>query len=228
LSKAYGAVTVLSDITLDVLPGEVHAIIGENGAGKSTLMNLLSGHAEPSAGVLIMDEREIRFRRPTEAEDAGIVLVHQEVRLAGALTVAENLFLGRERTRYGLIDDSVMRRRAAEKLDEIGCHVAVNALVQDVSLADRQLIQIARALLEEHCVVILDEPTAVLTHDEVETLIDIVEALKARGVAVLFISHRLGEVERLADRVTVLRDGEMVGTYPGDTLSQTEMANLMV
>lgn len=228
LSKAYGPVTVLSDVTLDILPGEVHAVIGENGAGKSTLMRLLSGHAEPSAGTLSMDGRKIVFPTPTAAQEAGIVLVHQEILLADALTVTENLFLGRERTKGGLVDDNGMKRLAVTKLAEIGCHALASALVRDVSLADRQLVQIARALLEDHRVVILDEPTAVLTHDEVDTLIGLVERLKERGVAVLYISHRLDEVERLADRITVLRDGEMVGTYEGGTLGQMDMANLMV
>jgi len=228
LSKQYGPVTVLSDITLDILPGEIHAIIGENGAGKSTFMRLLSGYAEPSSGTLSMAGRPIRFAKPDQAQDAGIVLVHQEILLAEALTVAENLFLGRELTRGGLVDDRTMRRLAAEKLAEIGCAVSPNALVRSLALADRQLVQIARALLDDHRLVIFDEPTAVLTGEEVERLLDIIFRLKARGVAVLYISHRLDEVQRLADKVTVLRDGKMVGTYPGRTLSQMDMARLMV
>ncbi|RYF74280.1 MAG: sugar ABC transporter ATP-binding protein, partial [Comamonadaceae bacterium] len=144
------------------------------------------------------------------------------------LTVAENLFLGRELVRHGMVDDRSMRRIAAEKLAELGCHVSPNALVRDVPLAERQLVQIARALLDEHRLVIFDEPTAVLTGEEVERLLAIIFRLKAQGIAVLYISHRLEEVQRLADKLTVLRDGRMVGTHPGHRLSQMEMAHLMV
>lgn len=228
LVMRYGPVTVLSEVTLDVLPGEIHAVIGENGAGKSTLMRLLSGYINPSAGSLVLDGQPVRFATPHQAHQAGIVLVHQEILLAEGLTVAENLFLGREVTRNGLVDDRTMRRAASEKLAELGCHISPNALVRDVPLAERQLIQIARALLDAHRLVILDEPTAVLTGDEVERLLGIIFRLKAQGIAVLYISHRLDEVQRLADKVTVLRDGVIVSTHPGHTLSQMDMAHLMV
>lgn len=228
LSKQYGPVTVLSEVTLDILPGEIHAIIGENGAGKSTFMRLLSGYAEPSGGTLSMDGCQVRFAKPQQAQDAGIVLVHQEILLADALTVAENLFLGRELLRHRVVDDRTMRRLATEKLAELGCLVSPNALVRNISLADRQLVQIARALLDDYKLVIFDEPTAVLTGDEVERLLGIILQLKEQGAAVLYISHRLDEVQRLADKVTVLRDGKMIGTYPGGTLSQMDMARLMV
>ncbi len=228
LSKSYGPVTVLSDVTLDVVAGEIHAIIGENGAGKSTLMRLISGYADPSAGSIVLDGKPVRFSTPHQAQDAGIVLVHQEILLAEGLTVAENLFLGRELTRNGVVDDRTMRRIAADKLAELGCEVSPNALVRNVALADRQLIQIARALLDAHKLVIFDEPTAVLTGDEVERLLDIIVQLKSQDIGVLYISHRLDEVQRLADQVTVLRDGKKVGTFPGHTLSQMDMAHLMV
>ncbi len=228
LSKEYGPVTVLSDVTLDIHPGEIHAIIGENGAGKSTFMRLLSGYAEPTAGSLSMDKGVVRFVGPEQAQQAGIVLVHQEILLADALTVAENLFLGRELMRNGVVDDRTMRRLAAEKLAELGSMVSPNALVRNISLADRQLVQIARALLDDHRLVIFDEPTAVLTGDEVERLLSIILQLKAQKIAVLYISHRLDEVQRIADKVTVLRDGKLVGTHPGHSLSQLDMARLMV
>lgn len=228
MSKDYGPVTVLSDVSLDVLPGEIHAIIGENGAGKSTFMRLLSGYAEPTAGTLTMAGREVSFSKPEHAHQAGIVLVHQEILLADGLTVAENLFLGRELMRNRMVDDRTMRRLATEKLSQLGCHVKPNALVREISLADRQLVQIARALLDDYKLVIFDEPTAVLTGDEVERLLTIIQQLKEQGAAVLYISHRLDEVQRLADKVSVLRDGKLVGTYPGSGLSQMDMARLMV
>ena len=179
-------------------------------------------------GGLFIDGRSVVFATPHEAQDAGIVLVHQEILLADGLSVADNLFLGREPVRRGVVDDRSMRRIAAEKLAELGCHISPDALVGDVPLADRQLVQIARALLDEHRVVIFDERTAVLTGDEVERLLSIILGLKAKGIAVLYISHRLDEVQRLADKVTVLRDGRMIGTHRGRLLSQMDMAHLMV
>lgn len=228
LGKQYAGVTVLSGVTLDIFPGEIHAVIGENGAGKSTLMKLIAGYVAPSEGTLAMDGQPVQFATPHQAQDAGIVLVHQEILLAEGLTVAENLFLGRELSRHGIVDDSRMDRIASAKLAELGCLASPRELVRDVALADRQLIQIARALIDEHRVVIFDEPTAVLTGDEVERLLRIITHLKTQNKAVLYISHRLDEVQRLADKVTVLRDGRMVATRPGHTLSQLDMARLMV
>ncbi|TCK30848.1 monosaccharide ABC transporter ATP-binding protein (CUT2 family) [Ancylobacter aquaticus] len=228
LGKEFGGVTVLSDVTLDIRPGEIHAIIGENGAGKSTLMRLLSGYLRPSEGGMLMDGEPVAFHTPSDAQAAGIALVHQEILLAEALTVTENIFIGREMTRFGRLDERAMREAAAAQLAEIGCKVSPRALVRDISLANRQLVQIAKALLGTHRVVIFDEPTAVLTHDEVDPLLDIIIKLKQRGVAILYISHRLDEVERLADRVTVLRDGRRVGTYDAEGLTPQRMASLMV
>ncbi|HVG48695.1 MAG TPA: sugar ABC transporter ATP-binding protein [Rubellimicrobium sp.] len=228
LAKAYGPITVLSGVTLDIHGGEVHAVIGENGAGKSTLMKLLSGHVRPSTGRLVMDGQRVDFADAVAAEAAGIALVHQEILLAADLTVAENLFLGREITRGLTVDDRAMNRRAAEVLGSIGAAAHPRDLVRDLPLAQRQLVQIARALLEPRKLIIFDEPTAVLATAEVEALLGIVRRLRDAGVAVLYISHRLEEVEALADRVTVLRDGQMIGTYPAAGLSQRAMAELMV
>lgn len=228
LSKAYGPITVLSDVTLDIRAGEVHAIIGENGAGKSTLMKLLSGHAEPTGGTMAMEGTDVTFANAVQAEDAGIVLVHQEILLAPDLTVAQNLFLGRELSRFFAVDDRQMNRRTAEVLARVGSTARPRTVVRDLPLAQRQLVQIARALLDDRKVIILDEPTAMLANDEVDALLGIVRNLRAQGVAVLYISHRLEEVEALADRVTVLRDGKMIGTWPAEDLDQRQMAELMV
>ncbi|MBS7542462.1 sugar ABC transporter ATP-binding protein [Ancylobacter oerskovii] len=228
LAKEFSGVRVLSDVSLDLRPGEIHAVIGENGAGKSTLMRLLSGYLKPSEGTLFMDGAPAEFHAQADAQAAGIALVHQEILLAEALTVSENIFIGREIARFGRLDERAMREAAAAQLAEIGCKVSPNDLVRDISLANRQLVQIAKALLGTQRVVIFDEPTAVLTHDEVDPLLDIIVELKRRGVAILYISHRLDEVERLADRVTVLRDGRMVGTYDAHGLTPRRMASLMV
>lgn len=228
LGKAYGPITVLSDVTLEVHAGEVHAIIGENGAGKSTLMKLLSGHVVPTAGHLLLEGKSVEFRNAVEAENAGIVLVHQEILLASDLTVAENLYLGREVGRGLLVNDKAMNSRAAELLARVGSAARPRDRVGELPLAQRQLVQIARALLDERKVIIFDEPTAVLANDEVAALLDIVRSLRDHGVAVLYISHRLDEVQALADRITVLRDGRMIGTWPAAGLGQREMAELMV
>ncbi|WP_210402118.1 sugar ABC transporter ATP-binding protein [Pseudotabrizicola formosa] len=228
LGKAYGPITVLSEVGLDVRAGEIHAIIGENGAGKSTLMKLLSGHVQPSAGHLEMAGHRVGFADAAAAEAAGVVLVHQEILLAGDLSVAQNLFLGRELTRRWVVDDREMNRRSARILSAIGAHCHPSDRVGSLPLAQRQLVQIARALLEQRKVVIFDEPTAVLANDEVAALLAVVRGLREQGVAVLYISHRLDEVEALADRITVLRDGRMIGTWPAAGLSQRDMAELMV
>ncbi len=228
LSKDYGPITVLSDVTLDIQAGEVHAIIGENGAGKSTLMKLLSGHVAPTGGTMAMSGAPVAFTDAVQAEDAGIVLVHQEILLAPDLTVAQNLFLGRELSRFFAVDDKRMNRRTAEVLARVGSTARPASRVGDLPLAQRQLVQIARALLDDRKVIILDEPSAMLANDEVDALLDIVRSLRAQDVAVLYISHRLEEVEALADRVTVLRDGKMIGTWPAADLDQRQMAELMV
>ncbi|KHJ55219.1 ABC transporter ATP-binding protein [Aureimonas altamirensis] len=228
LGKTYGQITVLSNVTLSVEAGEIHAIIGENGAGKSTLMKLLSGHVAPSTGQMAMAGQPVSFANAVEAENSGIVLVHQEILLAPDLSVAQNLFLGRELTRGFMVDDRTMNRRTAELLARVGSVAGPRDLVGDLPLAQRQLVQIARALLDDRKVVIFDEPTAVLANDEVAALLNIVRDLRARGTAVLYISHRLDEVQELADRVTVLRDGQMIGTWNAAGLTHRQMAELMV
>ncbi|MEE1656157.1 sugar ABC transporter ATP-binding protein [Microvirga sp. CF3062] len=228
ISKSFGPIEVLSGISLDLKPGEVHAVIGENGAGKSTLMRILSGHIAPTKGSLHLNGQPITFSGPVDAEAHGIVLVHQEILLAPDLTVAQNLFLGREIKRYGFVDDKAMREQTRDILRELGTSIDPDREVSRLSIADRQLVQIARALLVPHKVVAFDEPTAVLTPIEAESLFEIIRKLRAQGVAVLYISHRLNEVKAVADRVTVLRDGRHIATRDIEGLEPLEMARLMV
>jgi ribose transport system ATP-binding protein len=228
VSKSFGPNEVLSGISLDLHPGEVHAVIGENGAGKSTLMRILSGHIPPTKGDLYLNGRPITFAGPVDAESHGIVLVHQEILLAEDLTVAQNLFLGREIRRFGFVDDRTMRERTRGIMAELGTRIDPDTVVRRLSIADRQLVQIARALLVPHKVVAFDEPTAVLTPVEAESLFTIIRKLRAHGVAVLYISHRLNEVKAIADRVTVLRDGRHIATRDIEGLEPLEMARLMV
>jgi ribose transport system ATP-binding protein len=228
ISKSFGPIEVLSGISLDLKPGEVHAVIGENGAGKSTLMRILSGHIAPTKGTLHLNGQPITFSGPVDAESHGIVLVHQEILLAPDLTVAQNLFLGREIRRFGFVDDRAMRERTRAILHELGTGIDPDREVSRLSIADRQLVQIARALLVPHKVVAFDEPTAVLTPVEAESLFEIIRKLRAQGVAVLYISHRLNEVKAVSDRVTVLRDGRHIATRDIEGLEPLEMARLMV
>ncbi|RBP05647.1 monosaccharide ABC transporter ATP-binding protein (CUT2 family) [Roseiarcus fermentans] len=228
LSRSFGPIEVLGDVSLDVCAGEVHAIIGENGAGKSTLMKILSGHLSPTRGALKLDGAAVDLAGPVDAERRGIVLVHQEIMLAPDLTIAENMFLGREIRRGLVLDDREMNRRAFEAMRVFGVEAPVNLPVERLSIAQRQLAQIARALTVPHRVVIFDEPTASLTPVETAALLRLIGDLKARGVAILYISHRLEEVKAVADVVTVLRDGKKVATRPAAGLEPVDMARLMV
>jgi ribose transport system ATP-binding protein len=228
LSRSFGPIEVLSNVSLNVAAGEVHAIVGENGAGKSTLMKILSGHLAPTSGFLKLDGAEATLRGPVDAERRGIVLVHQEIMLAPHLSVAQNMFLGRETWRGVVLDDRAMNRRAEEAMRAFGVEVSPSVPVERLSIAQRQLAQIARALLSPHRVVIFDEPTASLTSVETEALLCLIRTLAARGVAVIYISHRLDEVKAIADVVTVLRDGKWVATRPARELGPLDMARLMV
>lgn len=228
VSRSFGAVEVLHGVSLEFHAGRVHALIGENGAGKSTLMKILSGYLPPSSGSLEVDGAPIRFAGPADAERHGIVLVHQEILLAPDLTVAQNIFLGREIAgRFGL-DDGAMNRMAADAVRDLGGELAPDVRVERLSIAQRQLVQIARALRVPHRVAIFDEPTAPLTPVEAEALFRTIAILKAKGVAVVYISHRLPEVKAIADEVSVLRDGDKVATRAAADLDVIEMARLMV
>ncbi len=228
LGKCFGPVEVLKDIALSIDAGQVHAIIGENGAGKSTLMKILAGHLAPTAGALRLDGEPMTFTGPADAEHRGIVLVHQEVLLAPDLTVAQNLFLGRELRKGFVVDDRTMNARAAQAIRELGSELDPKAVVGRLSIAQRQLVQIARALLVPRRVVIFDEPTASLTPTETEALLKVIGDISARGTAVLYISHRLPEVKAIADQVTVLRDGRLVASRAASDLQPVDMARLMV
>ncbi|WP_315924859.1 sugar ABC transporter ATP-binding protein [Mesorhizobium sp. SP-1A] len=228
LSKSFGPVEVLKEINLDLRPGEVHAIIGENGAGKSTLMKLLAGHLQPSRGELRIDGEAVTLTGPVDAERRGIVLVHQEILLAPDLTVAQNVYLGRELGNGLTMDDRTMNEGARRAVRGLGADIDPKAIVGQLSIAQRQLVQIARVLLVPHRVVIFDEPTASLTPVETEALLKVIADVRAKGAGVLYISHRLQEVKEIADRVTVLRDGRLVTTRQASELQPVDMAKLMV
>ncbi|MBZ9656022.1 sugar ABC transporter ATP-binding protein [Phyllobacterium lublinensis] len=228
IAKAFGPVEVLTDISLTVMPGEVHAIIGENGAGKSTLMKLMSGHLQPTRGTVAIDGEPAHFAGPVDAEHRGLVLVHQEILLAPDLTVAQNIFMGRELKRGLMVNDREMNRQSAEAVRSLGADIDPTAQISRLSIARRQLVQIARALQVPHRVVIFDEPTASLTPFETDALLKVIRDLRDKGVAVLYISHRLPEVAAIADRITVLRDGKLIATRNASELQPVDMARLMV
>ncbi|MCX5493111.1 sugar ABC transporter ATP-binding protein [Kaistia dalseonensis] len=228
ISRSFGPVEVLSNINLALMPGEVHAIIGENGAGKSTLMKILAGHLPPTRGTLKIDGEPVAFTGPVDAEHRGIVLVHQEILLAPDLTVAQNIYLGREIRKGLTLDDRAMNKGAAQAVHSLGADIEPTTVVGRLSIAKRQLVQIARALLVPQRVVIFDEPTASLTLTETDALLKVIGEIRRRGAAVLYISHRLPEVKEIADRVTVLRDGKLITTRDAEGLEPVDMARLMV
>ena len=219
---------MLKDVSLAVDPGEVHAIIGENGAGKSTLMKLLAGHLQPTRGELRIDGKTVTLTGPVDAERRGIVLVHQEILLAPDLTVAQNVYLGRELPKGMVVDDRAMNEGARQAVRNLGADIDPDVVVRRLSIAQRQLVQIARVLLVPHRVVIFDEPTASLTPIETRALLKVIADIRAKGVGVFYISHRLPEVKQIADKVTVLRDGRVVARHPANELQPVDMARLMV
>ncbi len=228
LSMAFGPIEVLHAVDVDVRPGEVHALVGENGAGKSTLMKLLSGYHRPTAGEVVLDGQTTQFRDSNAAEAAGIVLIHQELNLVPDLTVEENVFLGREPHRFGLVDRAAARRCTAELLATLRTEVPVTRRVRELSVSQAQMVEIAKAVSREVRVLCMDEPTDVLTGRETEVLFDLVRRLTANGVAILYVSHKLDEIMAIADRVTILRDGHKIGTFDIGDLTPAEMARRMV
>ncbi|MCA0942510.1 sugar ABC transporter ATP-binding protein [Salipiger pacificus] len=228
VTKSFGPVEVLHGVTLDLRAGEVLALIGENGAGKSTTMKILAGIEAPSAGQILLDGQEVTFGSLHDGEEAGIVMIHQEFNLAEQLTVEQNIFLGRELRKGWLLDKARMRRLTREYLARINCHIDPDMLVSKLSNSDKQMVEIAKALSRDARVLVMDEPTAVLTGSETRILFEQVRALKAAGTAILFTSHKLGEVAEIADTVTVLRDGTLVHDGPAREITEDEMATAMV
>ncbi len=229
ISKQFTGVRALDEVDLELIPGEVHALVGENGAGKSTLVKILSGQLQPSAGALYLAGQPVAFHSPLQAQAVGVSVINQEFNLAPQQSVAENIFLGREPTRaWGLIDWPQMNARSAEVLRGLGLDVSPTQRVEFLSVADQQLVEIAKALAADFRVVIMDEPTAALNAAEVERLFEIIHNLRSRGVAILYVSHRLNEIFRMADRVTVLRDGKHVGTRPIAGMHERDVITMML
>jgi len=229
ITKQFPGVLALSNVSFEIATGELHAIVGENGAGKSTLMKILSGVINRYEGELRLRGNVVHFADTRDAEQAGIGMIHQELNLVEQLSAAANIYLGRElRTSIGLLDDATMERRAAELLAQLDCPISPRQPVGELRVGDQQLIEIAKALSLEAQLLIMDEPTSALTEGEVERLFRVIEKLRARGVTIIYISHKMDEVFHLADRITVLRDGQFIRTLERAATSAREITHLMV
>ena len=228
VSKSFSGVQVLFSVNFDLRAGEIHALMGENGAGKSTLVKVLSGFEQPTSGEILLDGKSVKLPPNGAAEALGIVIIHQEFNLAEHLTVTESLFLGREVTRFGVLDRKHMRAETRRVLDLLGSHVDENAMIGSLSIADKQMVEIAKAISRDARIVFMDEPTAVLSREETNFLFKQVRKLRDQGTSFVFVSHKLDEVMELTDRVTVLRDGQWVKTSPTSMLDGESIAQLMV
>jgi ribose transport system ATP-binding protein len=226
--KEFGPVRVLHGVTFDLAPGRVYGLLGENGAGKSTLMKILGGYEQLTAGEVYVNGQARTFGNSRDAEAAGIVLIHQEFNLAEDLSIAQNIFLGHEKQRGWWLDDAAMRAEAARVLTLVGLARDPATPVRQLIVAEKQLVEIAKALARNARLLIMDEPTATLTPGETEALFRLMNRLKADGVTIVYISHKLDEVERTTDEVIVMRDGRFVAREATRDITRHQMANLMV
>lgn len=229
IDKSFGGNAVLKSAGFLLDDGEIHALMGENGAGKSTLMKILTGVYTKDAGTVLVDGQEVCYNNPQEAEKAGIVFIHQELNVLFDLTVEENMFLGKEiKKSFGICDKKAMRARVKEILDLLGVDIDPGETMDQLSVGQQQMIEIAKALMVDAKVLIMDEPTAALTQSETEVLFDVVRSLKEKGVSIVYISHRMEEIFELCDRITVLRDGSYIGTEKISDLDMNDVVKMMI
>ena len=228
IRKAFPGVVALDDVDFDLRRGEVHILLGENGAGKSTLMKILSGAYQKSAGQIVFDGQDVEIRNPKHAQTLGISTIYQEFNLIPHLSAGENIFLGREPRRFGLIDQRAIFQAATRALNGLGLTLDPHKLIKELKVAEQQMIEVAKALSLDARILIMDEPTAALTEHEIKELFAIIRSLRDKGVSIVYISHRMEELFEIGDRVTVLRDGRTVGTYDVREMSKSELIRLMV
>lgn len=229
ISKSFGTNKVLEKIDLELQSGQIHALMGENGAGKSTLMNILTGLFPASTGTIYIDGEERTFSNPQEAEEFGISFIHQEMNTWPEMTVLENLFLGREiKTTFGLLNQKLMRQKALEAFKRLGVTIPLDIPIGNLSVGQQQMIEIAKSLLNQLSILVMDEPTAALTDRETEHLFRVIRSLKQEGVGVVYISHRMEEIFKITDFVTVMRDGVIVDTKETSLTNSDELVKKMV
>ena len=229
INKSFGSNQVLKDAGFVLQDGEVHALMGENGAGKSTLMKILTGVYTKDAGTVLVDGQEVNYKNPQEAEKAGIVFIYQELNVLFDLTVEENLFMGKEITKkFGICDKKAMRAKAQEVMDRMGVQIPVDAVMSDLSVGQQQMVEICKALMVDAKVLIMDEPTAALTASETEVLFEVIKSLRAKGVSIVYISHRMEEIFELCDRITILRDGSYIGTRYIKDITMDDIVQMMI
>jgi ribose transport system ATP-binding protein len=230
ITKSFFGVPVLDAVELDVVAGEVHAVVGENGAGKSTLMKILVGAHQPDEGSILLDGEEVRFGHPRQAQERGVSIIYQEFNLLPERTVAQNIFLGREPARGPFVDNRAMEEATAKLLAELGVEgtISPSSPVRELSVAQQQTVEIAKALSFEARILVMDEPTAALSPHEVDALFERVRLLQERGLAVVYISHRLKEIFELSRRITVLKDGRKVDTIASTAVQPGELVRMMV
>jgi general nucleoside transport system ATP-binding protein len=227
ISKSFGNLQANNQINLKVGKGEIHAILGENGAGKSTLMNIVYGLLQPDSGEILVDEKSVKILEPADAIKYGIGMVHQHFMLIPVFTVAENIALGREKSKFGIMSFAEIKTKIKKLSDEFKFDIDPDAIIEDLPVGVQQRIEIIKALMYDAKVLILDEPTAVLTPQETDELLNVMKILKSRGTSIIFITHKLREVRAVADKITIIRLGKVVGTQL-PSASQEELANLMV
>lgn len=229
INKSFGTNQVLNDAGFFLKDGEIHALMGENGAGKSTLMKILTGVYTKDSGTVLVDGQEVNFKNPQEAEKAGIVFIYQELNVLFDLTVEENLFMGKEITKkFGIVDKKAMRQKAQEIMDRMGVHIPVDRVMSDLSVGQQQMVEICKALMVDAKVLIMDEPTAALTQSETEVLFEVINSLRAKGVSIVYISHRMEEIFQLCDRITILRDGSYIGTREIKDITMDDVVQMMI
>ena len=229
ITKIFPGVVALDQVDLQVQQGEIHVLLGENGAGKSTLIKLVAGVEQPNGGKIIWNDKEVTIRSPLQAGKLGIAVIYQELSSISCLSVTENMFLGREiRNTLGLIDWPEQTKRTKQALEHIGLDIAPTALVETLSVGQRQMIEIAKAIESSAQLIIMDEPTSSLSRKEIDELLTIMDELKANGVSILFITHKLEEAKKVGDTVTVLKDGKKISTLPMEQVDEEQIIHMMV
>ena len=228
IHKRFPGVHALKGIDLDLYPGEVLALMGENGAGKSTLIKMLGGAHQPSAGEILIDEQVVELSSPDHAQAAGVSIIYQEFNLVPHLNARENIFLGKEKAKFGWIASGQERKKTQELFDQLGSPLSPDDIIASMRTAEQQIVEIAKALSSDVRILVMDEPSASLTPQEVEGLFNIINDLRAKGIGIIYVSHRLDEIFEIADRVMVMRDGEYVGTELISDMSREKMIEMMV